>query len=307
MGKKSPSTPDIVGAANVEGEFSRESVRDQTYANRADEYGPFGNTTWEQQSIRDPSTGEMVTKWISRNNLGADTQNVFDAQMQRNVQLSQQSAAMGDRIQDDMGTALDWGQFGDVMAGPSASGPVGTGIEATTGDDRFAWDSPNRQRAEDAAYARSTQRLDPQFAADRTKLERQMANRGLRVGDSAYDSAMTNYDTGRNDAYEMARLSATGEGRIEDQQSYGQAQGTWGTNRATEQQQFGQQIAAGQNDRAGNQQAFDQSMDANARANALRQQQIQEYLGKRGQSLLESNALQDSMNIGEATATYGGG
>ena len=307
MGKKTTKSPDVVGAAQTEGEFSREAARDQNYANRPDQYNAFGSNTWQQEQIRDPASGEMTTKWTQRQNLAPAAQSVFDAQMQRNQQLGGASAAMGDRIADEMGTPLDWGQFGDVMAGPSAYGPVGANVGPTTGAGEFTWDSTNRERAEDDAYARATQRLDPQFASDRATLERQMAGRGLRQGDSAYDSAMANYDTGRNDAYEMARLGATAEGRLEDQQAFGQAEGAWNTNRATEQQRFNQQLGSAENARAATSESFNQEMGANERANALRQQQINEYLGKRGQSLSESNALSNAMNVGDMTNTYGGG
>lgn len=278
MGKKSADTPDVVGAAATEGQFSREAARDANYANRPDQFNSFGSNTWQNESIRDPASGEMTTKWTQRQNLSPAMQNIFDSQMQRNQSLSSSAAGMTDRINDEMGAPLDWGQFGDVQA-----------AEAPTKMGKFSWDSANRGRAEDDAYARSTQRLDPQFASERATLETQMAGRGLRAGDSAYDSAMSNYDTGKNDAYEMARLGATAEGRTEDNQSYNQALGGYGANQAT------------------NQQNFDQQMGANERANALRGQQIQEYLGKRGQSLSESQALQAANTTGEMTQTFGGG
>jgi hypothetical protein len=367
MGKKSSKTPDVVGAATAEGAASREATRDQTYANRPDQYNPFGSSTWQTENIIDPATGEATTKWRNTQNLSPDSQDILDNQVGRVKDLSGMSNAMGDRIQDEMGSPLDWGQFGDVMAGPSASGPIGGGIDPTTGEERlqnstggnvgggvnattdannsFEWDSNNRGRAEDAAYGRSAQRLDPRFASQRQDLERQMQGRGLRAGDSAYDSAMENFNTGRNDAYEMARMGSVGEGRAEDQQAYGQALGQYGANRGTEQQAFGQNIAAGaneraadqqrfgqaatefganraaeqqrygqqlaggQNDRAADQQSFDQQMGSNERANALRQQQIGEYLGKRSTSLGESNALAEAANrdINQTTSTFGGG
>jgi hypothetical protein len=156
------------------------------------------------------------------------------------------AAGKGKQIQKEMSQPLNWKQFGDVVDfDPTA----------------------NRQRAEDDAYGRSTQRLDSQFDSDRVKLERQMSERGLRVGDSAYDSAMNNFSTGKNDAYEMARMGATAEGREE----------------------------VGLN------------MSTNERANALRQQQIDEYINKRGQGLKEANALSGSMNTAEMSSTYGGG
>ena len=268
-----------MGAAEKEGEFSRETARDATYADRPDQNTAFGTTRWKQQKVKDPATGQWTTKWTQNQALSGDQQEIFDYQTQRNADMAYMAAGKGKQIQQEMSQPLNWKQFGEGQAGPAA----------TTGSQAFTWDSQNRQRAEDDAYGRSTQRLDSQFDADRAKLERQMSERGLRVGDSAYDSAMNNFNTGRNDAYEMARMQATAEGRQEDQQSYGQAQGAYGMNRQAEQQRYDQQA---------------QSTD---RANALRDQQISEYLSKRGQSLKEANALSGSMNTAEMSSTYGGG
>lgn len=287
MGKKSSKSPDVVGAAEKEGEMSRETARDKTYADRPDQYNPFGSSTWEQELAYDPATtpggygagstpvrpsfggGPMgkamgkawdkkhgagavdpmegrVTKWTQRQTLNPETQKLFDAQMSRNQNLAATAEGMGGRISDEFGAPLDWDQFGDVEGFDPAA---------------------NRQSAEDAAYARATQRLDPRFESQRATLETQMANRGLRPGDQAYDSAMRTFNTGRNDAYEMAQLGAVGEGRSET----------------------------------------DLNLRTNERANALRSQQIEEYLGKRGRSLEESNMLQSSQNLGEMVSTFGGG
>tara|TARA_R110002126_G_scaffold100013_1_gene231400 strand:- start:307 stop:1050 length:744 start_codon:yes stop_codon:yes gene_type:complete len=246
MGKKSQSSPDTVGAATVEGEFSRDTARDVTYADRPDQQNVFGSNTWGQEMVVDPATGQKVTKWTQNQSLNPATQAIFDTQLARDQSLSDLSSGKMGAIESEMGAPLDWGQFGDVQG--------------------FDPDA-NRQRAEDAAYGRATSRLDPRFAEQQQALEVQMANRGLRAGDSAYDSAMQNFDRSRNDAYEQARMGATGEGR--------------------------QEVAT--------------NLSTNERANALREQQIQEYLGKRGQSLSEAEALQDAQNLGEMTETFGGG
>lgn len=247
MGKKDPApAPDIVGAAEKEGRYSKDIAREATYADRPDQFNAFGSNTWDQQRVTDPATGEKVTKWTQNQEFNPRTQNLFDSGMTRNQNLVDMSNGMDSRIQDEMGGAPDWEQFGDVIGfDPNA----------------------NRQEAEDAAYGRSTQRLDPRFESQQAALETQMANRGLRPGDAAYDSAMKNFDTGRNDAYEMAQMGAVSDGREE----------------------------VGLN------------MSTNERANALRSQKIQEYLGKRGQSLSESNALMDSQNLTEMTQNFGGG
>jgi hypothetical protein len=195
--------------------------------------------------VKDPATGQWTTKWTQNQALSRDQQKIFDSQTQRNADLASMAQSKSAQVKKDMATPLNWGQFGDV---------VGFDPEA------------NRTSAEDAAYGRATQRLDPQYEKSLATLERQMADRGLRAGDSAYDSAMGNFYNGKNDAYEMARLGAVSEGRQEV-----------GLNLST-----------------------------NERANALRQQEISEYLSKRGQSLSEANALSGSMNTAEMSNTYGG-
>lgn len=307
MGKKSPKTPDVIGAAQEEGEQSRETARDKTYADRPDQYNTMGSNTWGQSMVRDPATGEMVTKWTQNQTLSPDMQNLYNTQMQTNQQLGSTAAAMGDRITAEMGMPLNWEQFGDVEAGPQASGVIGAGIGPTTGPEGFQWDGQSqRQAAEDASYGRATSRLDPQMEQRRQELEVRLRNRGLRAGDQAYESEMAAYGRDSTDAYEQARMGSTLEGRAEDAQSYGQASNTFGQNLTSEQQRYNQMLSGGQNDRAADQQAFDQEMSANERANALRQQQINEYVGKRGQSLSEQQALQGAQTTGQMVENFSG-
>jgi hypothetical protein len=291
-------------------------------------------------------------------------QQQFDRQNSTNQRLADTANAMGGRVMNDMMAPLDFDQFGSGQSGPDAmttgmsspdamttgmSSPQATtsqalrGPQGTTGNEQFSYDSNNRSRAEDAAYKKATNRLDPRMEKERATLERQLTNRGLRAGDSAFDSAMSNFGNQSNDAYEQARLGSVSQGRMEDQQSYGQAQGTFGTNRATEQQRFdqskdtfaaergteqqafnqqqqafgtdrateqqafNQQQQAFGTDRATEQQAFDQSTQATDKANALRSQNIQEYLGKRGQSLQDQNALRAANTTGDTISNFGSG
>ena len=283
MGKKSPKTPDVVGAAQEEGEQSRETARDKTYADRPDQYNTMGSNTWGQSMMRDPATGEMVTKWTQNQTLSPEMQNLYNTQMQTNQQLGSTAAAMGDRINAEMGAPLNWEQFGDVEAGPQASGvvgggitsggPVGGGINAvsswedtgnvgpTTGPEGFEWDGQSRrQAAEDASYGRATSRLDPQMEQRRQELEVRLRNRGLRAGDQAYESEMAAYGRDSTDAYEQARFGSTLEGRAEDAQSYGQASNTFGQNLTSEQQRYNQMIGGAENRRAAEQQQYDQQL-----------------------------------------------
>jgi hypothetical protein len=123
-----------------------------------------------------------------------------------------------------------------------------------------------RARAEESIYQKQAARLDPQFEQQQIALETDLRNRGLRPGDQAYDSAMQNFTMARSDAYEQARLGS---------------------------------VAAGQ------QEAM-LGMDQNQLANALRQQEIEEYLGKRGFSLSEMERLAAGQTAGDLAEMISG-
>jgi hypothetical protein len=280
MGKKSgPAPPDLTGAATVEGEFARETARDQAYAQNADQNNALASSQFTQELVIDPASGEQVTKWVNNQTLSDPMQQQFDTQNSTNQYLADTANSMGSQVRQDLGTPAEFDQFGSGQLGPAA----------TTGDEQFSYSSDNRGRAEDAAYQKATNRLDPRMEKERATLERQLTNRGLRAGDSAFDSAMGNFGNQSNDAYEQARLGSVAQGRAEDSQSFSQAQNTFGTNRASEKQQF------------------DQGTQATNQANALRSQNIQEYLGKRNQSLKDQNALRDSNTNSKVISDFGSG
>lgn len=200
MGKG--STPDIEKAS----EADRQTARDTTYADRPDQYNPWGSVNWGTEEVIDPATGESTTKWTQSQNLSGDAQHLYDRQMQMMKDRSDLAGGMMNRVQDEFGTPIDWGQFGDY--------------------EDFNFD-PNeiRQKAENDAYLKQTSRLDPQFAQREEQKMIELRNRGLKEGDQAYDSAMRNLGNERTDAYEQARLGAGQIGRAESDQLYNQGMG----------------------------------------------------------------------------------
>lgn len=199
MGKQ----PDVKGAS----EADRATARDQTYADRPDQYNPWGSVNWGQEEVIDPATGEVTTKWTQSQGLSPDAQHLFDRQMEMMKGRSDLSGSMMGRVQDEFGTPIDWNQFGDY--------------------EDFDFDpTATRQQAEDDAYAKQTSRLDPQFAKREEEKMIQLRNRGLKEGDQAYDSAMSSLANERTDAYEQARLGAGQIGRQESDQLYRQGQGS---------------------------------------------------------------------------------
>jgi len=207
MGKKGGSSPDVVGAAKQEGIENRVTARDVNYANRPDQYNPFGSQTWNTEEHIDPATGEKVTKWTQSQNLSPEMQAIFEQQMGGAGQLSQMQQDALNRAQQDLSAGPEWGQFGDP-----------TGLDYNPDE--------IRARAEDAAYGRETSRLDPQFQQRAEAMEAKLRNQGLRAGDQAYDEAMGNFERSRNDAYEQARMGAVGTGRDEAAQLWSQQLGS---------------------------------------------------------------------------------
>jgi hypothetical protein len=252
MGKKSsPSTPDVVGAAEAQGAQSRETARDTTYADRPDQYNPFGSIEWTTQTDIDPSTGEPVTRWVQNQKYDPSVMNILNQNMGTMGERAALANQLSGRLSDEMGTEPDWGQFGDVQQ-----------FHFNPGE--------SRRHFEDDYYARQTRRLDPQFEQRQKNLELRLRDQGLRPGDQAYDAQMASLGRERSDAYEMARLGATQGGMQEQQMD------------------------------------FQERMAANERANQLRQQQIEEFLGKRGFTLDEINRLQEGQTTGDIAKMAGG-
>jgi hypothetical protein len=199
MGKKGGSSKDASRAASVD----RETARDQTWADRANQYNPFGAVEWSTRKTIDPATGKPVTQWTQQQSMSPQLEGIYNSQMSRMQGMGDLSAGMMGRVQNEMGSPADWGQFGDV---------VGMDYDPTE----------LRQRSEDAAYQREAMRLDPQFAAAKNALEIKLNNQGLRAGDRAYDAEMERLNLQQNDAYERARLGSVQTGMSEAGQLWNQ-------------------------------------------------------------------------------------
>lgn len=196
MGKK--STPDYKGAAEETARSDAEMLDKQTMANRPNQYNPWGSMEWSQGP---------GGQWSQTQTLTEDAQSALDAQMAMQKGKSEQGLGMMDRMKDEFGEPVDWGQFGDQ-----------TGLEFDP--------TELRQRSEDAAYGRATSRLDPRFEQEGQALEIKLRNRGLTEGDAAYDSAMQNFNQTKTDAYDRAQTGAVSQGRAESGQAFQQQKGS---------------------------------------------------------------------------------
>lgn len=194
MGKKNPSSPDVVGAAETEGRYSRETARDVTYADRPDQVNPLGSLSWSTRQDIDPATGEPVTRWTQNQSVNPDIQSSLDSSLGMMRGRSDAATTANERGLADVAEGPNWGQFGD---------PVGFDPTA------------QRAAAEEASFMKSRNRLDDRFADMRDQTDIRLRNQGLRPGDEAYDAQMKTFMEGQNDAYEQARLQSVASGRDE--------------------------------------------------------------------------------------------
>lgn len=65
-----------------------------------------------------------------------------------------------------------------------------------------------RDQAIDSAYRMSTSRLDPRFSQDAAAYEAKLANQGFSRGDAGWNTAMDEFNRGKNDAYQQALYGA---------------------------------------------------------------------------------------------------
>lgn len=102
----------------------------------------------------------------------------------------------------------------------------------------------------DTAYQQATRELDPQWQAQQKQFDQQMVNQGLAPGSQAYETALTNFNNAKNDAYAQARNQAQTQGLAAQAQGFGQglsqgqlgaqlAQALLGSNTSIANQQLG--------------------------------------------------------------------
>ena len=276
MGDKAP---DVVGAAEVQADLERELAAQELWANRYNINNFFGGR--EYGTVQDVDEyGNPITKWTVTDTMNPDMQAAAQSNLSAQRGLAQLGEANMARVYDAFRDPFDVNQYGQYQGLQDFEAPgqfsFGQRMEEFNFDPTGA-----RQRAEDAAYARMTSRLDPRFESQQRQLETQLRNRGLAPGDQAYDSAMQNLGRERTDAYSAAMQEAIGMGRAETAQDFDIASGSYGIRGSALQDQFGRDITqAGYNQDLWRN-LTDVDMQTADYANALQDRQLErDYLGR---------------------------
>lgn len=303
MGGK--SQPNMQGAAIAQGDANRQVVTDQTFANRPDQYTPFGSTTWDSQQQIDPATGQPVTGWQQTTSLTPQLQSILNKQLAVQDGRSDIAGMLTGRLGGEFGESVNFDNLNPMGEVPVSQLTLPEQLRQNldyssapqVGDPRDL-----RQRAENAVFDKGQGRLNDRFGSQRQQMEIKLRNQGLSPLDEAYQSQMQGIDLAENDAMGQLQSDAVMAGRGEQAQLFGQDVGlrSMATGEQDRIAQFGNQ-AAGQmfNQALGaNAQNFGQAMQGSQYATQLRQQQQAEEMQRRGFSLNEINALLSGQQVG---------
>jgi len=304
MAKSAPKAPDYAGAAKEQAQSSKEVTEQQTWANRADQFTPWGNQTWQNQQVWDPATNQYINRWAQTTQLDPTLDAANKAQMDTTLGRSNLANSLTGRMQNEFGQAMDWNQFtpmGDAVGSPDQvnAGNIKGGYNLT-GPELDA-SQKYRQDANDAIYNQWAGRALPQQAKDTDRLRTQLYNMGLKEGDAAYNDEMQRQRQTQGDAMQQAQYQATIGSGAEAQRSLGMDASTRAQLTGEQQglAQFGNQA---QNQNFGQmsqqqQQQYQNMLQSSQYQNQLRQQQIAESQQARGQSLNEMNALLSGQQV----------
>lgn len=311
MGKpKAPTPPDPKETAAAQtGTNVSTSIANAALGN-VNQVTPYGNLTYNQSGTHkftDPTTGKTidVPTYTATQTLSPSQQAIFEQSQQAQGNLAkignQQSAFLADYLNKPMdfsnlpaggdASKINTPQYQQFQSGPQLSTQIADAgaIQTQLGDagqitkdygpkDGYAG---NVQQVQDALFSR----LNPQLDRQRQELETSLANQGIRIGSTAYDTAMNQYNQGVNDQRTSVLLAA---GQEQSRLANLDAQRA-GFQNAAQQQQYNQLLGSGQFANAAQQQQFAQNATQGEFGNTARQQMFQNQNSVTGQN----NALQD--------------
>lgn len=260
-----PAAPDYVGAAQLQGELSKESLNMQNYANRPVQNTPWGSTTWSTKDVEDPATGQKVTQWTQNTTLPENLQKALDDQISMQSDRSGLASSFMDRVSAEYREPFDW-QSLPKMAQAAEAGKLQSGItDYTRGLTSSAGPQQSVQRSlamgDNPAMPTLNNDFRNQVANDlmaqmapgqrmqQQSIEADLANRGLKVGTAAYQRAMDDL----NQRQSAERYNALGMAGQEAQRLYSMQMGA-------RQQAFNEDLSGGQFANQAANQAFQQNL-----------------------------------------------
>lgn len=192
----------------------------QQAGNLVNVHGPTQNTDYSQTgSYVDPTTGAVTPTYTQNTTLSPIAQTLLSGTQNTGAAL--------------LPAASNYA--GQAVAGSANPLNFNTPFSSTLNSTPQQLDN----QAADAVYNKQATYLDPQFTQQQKDIEDQLSRQGIPVGSEAYNSAMTNFNNTKNQAYGAARDSATAGGASSASTLFNMA--LQGQNQNIGQQQLAQQ------------------------------------------------------------------
>jgi hypothetical protein len=268
-----PPTPDYVGAAEKTAAGNTQALMQQTFANRPDQTTPWGSSTWQAISDRDPTTGQNVTRWVQNQDVSPELKNALSQQFALTGQKTDLASGQMDRVAQDLSQPFDWQNL------PETGSPLQTrNISPTT----TGFNPEDFAKQRDDYTQAAWQQMQPEHQRQEEALRTRLMNQGLPAGSEGFNNELNRLQ-GAQSAEKWNALNAgiTQQKTLNDMMLASQGQA------------FGQSATASG-------QGFAQDKDASTYQNLQRQQAIAEQAQRRGISLNEMNAIINGQQINPA-------
>lgn len=189
--KSSAPTPPPTPSPSVVANAQTGSNIDTQIGNMVGTSGPSGSTSYNQSgSYTDPNTGQVIPQWTQNTSLTPLGQSIFTGTQNAANSLT--------------GTAQNLA----TAAGTSATTPLN--FDSTNNNIVQGGPQALDKQTADALYGQSKSFLDPQWTQQQKDLTDQLSRQGIPVGSDAYNSAMTNFNNSKTQAYTTAQQGAEG-------------------------------------------------------------------------------------------------
>lgn len=163
------AAPDPVATAAAQTASNKETAITQAELNNYNQVTPDGTKTFTQTGTNADGTPQFTATTA----LSSSNQGIYDTNQATKQNIATIGKDQSAKIGDLLGT------------------PLKLGNEAT----------------EARIMELGSKRLDPRFATEEDSLRTKLANSGINEGSAAYDAAMRNFSSGKNDAYNSLLLS----------------------------------------------------------------------------------------------------
>ncbi len=184
-----PAPPQQVSAAQTGSNV--DTAKANATLGNVNQVGPSGSTTYGETGGQ-MINGNWVPSYTQTTSLNPTLQKIYSGTQDTAASLVPTGQYLANEIAATAPTGLNTGGINNniIQGGPQALNQQGT----------------------DAAYKAQSTFLDPQWQLSGQQLQDQLSRQGIPVGSDAYNSAMTNFNNSKSQAYGAAANTAVGQG-----------------------------------------------------------------------------------------------